>query len=366
VSKGSATGGESQPGTGSSAAAAQDPRKHHFVPQWYLRQFGSKRQIGTFDKATGRYGTPRPKDIAYVEGLYDLDNPILARAAVERLLSNIESCAASAFRLLASQGVAALSDEQREDVAAFVAAQQLRVPSHGDALRRFVSTTLDRIRAELTDDEIRELADGESLTREQIDLIRRPRRGGEPTGVVGGGVVIALRQHTAELLEDFRWSVLEFDRPEIITCDTPVKAMTERDRLGRVSIFADVPIDPSHVVVFQSGGGGRATAARGGVDGWFRHPDGTPSLKCFQNLNFMKAQRYVFGNVTNPIWSALGVSNGPSMPPGAGGRRMPEDAAQEDCRSVSRMPHTRTAQRPVEDPVEAQPTRSHSDGASGL
>ncbi len=111
-------------------------------------KFGSKRQIGVFDKATGQYGTARPKDIAYVEGLYDLDHPILARTAVERLLSNIESCAAPAFRLLANRGVDALSDEQREDVAAFVAAQQLRVPSHGDALRRFVSSTLDRVRAD--------------------------------------------------------------------------------------------------------------------------------------------------------------------------------------------------------------------------
>jgi hypothetical protein len=68
-----------------------------------------------FDKATGRYRALRPKDIAYVEGLYDLDHPILARTAVERLLSNIESCAAPAFRLLASQGVEALSDEQREE-----------------------------------------------------------------------------------------------------------------------------------------------------------------------------------------------------------------------------------------------------------
>lgn len=285
----------------------QVPRKHHFVPQWYLRQFGSKRQIGVFDKTTGRYGTARPKDIAFVEGLYDLDHPILGRTAVEQLLSNIESCAAPAFRLLASRGVDALSDEQREDVAAFVAAQQLRVPSHGDVLRRFVSSTLDRVRAELTDEEVQELADDVSLNGEQMDLIRGPRLSdNEPSGVVGGGVVLALRQHSAELINDFRWTVLEFDRPEMITCDTPVKAMTERDRLGRVSVFADVPVDRSHVLVLQSGSGGTTTAGLpGGVDGWFRHADGTPSLECFQNLNLMKAQRQIFGHVTNPLWRAL-------------------------------------------------------------
>ena len=304
MSTGRAAGSEHE--ERSQGPALQEPRKHHFVPQWYLRQFGSKRQIAVFDKTTGQYATSRPKNIAYVEGLYDLDHPILARTAVERLLSNIESRAAPAFRLLARQGVDALNDEQREDVAAFVAAQQLRVPSHGDALRRFVSSTLDRVRAELTDEEVYELAGDVTLTREQIDLIRGPRLGGsEPRGLVGGGVVIALRQHTAELLDDFTWTVLEFDRPELITSDTPVKAMTERDRLGRVSVFAEVPVDGSHVLVLQSGSGGTTTASRGGLDGWFRHADGTPSLECFQNLNFLKAQRYVFGSVTNPIWSVL-------------------------------------------------------------
>lgn len=298
--------GRAEHGERAQGPAHQEPRKHHFVPQWYLRRLGSKREIGVFDKTTGQYATSRPKNIAYVEGLYDLEHPVLARTAVERLLSNIENYAAPAFRLLASHGLGALSDQQREDVAAFVAAQQLRVPSHSDALRRFVSSTLDRIRAEFTDEEVQELAGEVTLTREQIDLIRGPRLGSsEPSGVVGGGIAIALRQHTAELLNEFRWTLLEFDRPELITSDTPVKALTERDRLGRVSVFADVSVDSSHVLILQSGSGGTTTASRGGVDGWFRHADGTPSLKCFQNLNLLKAQRYVFGSVTNPIWGVL-------------------------------------------------------------
>lgn len=92
----------SQPEERPQGAVIHEPRKHHFVPQWYLRQFGSKRQIGVFDKTRGQYATPRPKDIAYIEGLYDLDHPIFARTAVERLLSNIENCAAPAFHFLAS------------------------------------------------------------------------------------------------------------------------------------------------------------------------------------------------------------------------------------------------------------------------
>jgi hypothetical protein len=153
----------SQPGERSRTPVSQEPRKHDFVPQWYLRQFGSKRQIGVFDKTTGQFATARPQHVAYIEGLYDLDHPILAQAGIEQLLSNTESCAAPAFRLLASHGVDALSGDQREDVAAFVAAQQLRVPSHGGALRRFVSSTLDRVRAELTDAKTRRCVAGATL-----------------------------------------------------------------------------------------------------------------------------------------------------------------------------------------------------------
>lgn len=56
------------------------------------------------------------------------------------------------------------------------------------------------------------------------------------------------------------------------------------------SVFVDVPLDPAHVLVLQTGDGGDVTADLGGADAWFRDAAGEPSLKCFQNLNFMKAE----------------------------------------------------------------------------
>jgi hypothetical protein len=285
----------------------QEPRKHHYVPQWYLRQFGTKREIAVYDKRAGTLSVMRPKDAAFEVGFYDLDHPQLPRWAFEKVLSNVENHAAPAVRKAISSGLHALTDEEREDIAAFVATQQLRVPSHRSAVAKSLSTTLDRIRARLTDDEIRQIT-GQDLTLKEMELIRGPSlSSAEPVGVMPYGVSVALSRFMEELLGDYRWSVLTVQPGELITSDTPVKPMTERSADGTPSVFADVPLDPAHVLVLQTGDGGDVTAALGGADAWFRDATWEPSLKCFQNLNFMKAERWVFGHPDNSIWSELGV-----------------------------------------------------------
>lgn len=286
----------------------QEFRKHHYVPQWYLRQFGTKREIAVYDKRAGTLSVVRPKDAAFEIGLYDLDHPQLPRWAFEKVLSNVENHAAPAVRKAIRSGLDALTHEEREDIAAFVATQQLRVPSHRTAVARNLSTTLDRVRSRLTDEEIRQVA-GRDLTPEAVELIRGPSlSSAEPPGVMPYGVSVALTQFVDELISDYRWSLLTFKLAELITSDTPVKAMTERSADGTSSVFADVPLDPAHALVLQTGEGGDATAALGGPDAWFRDASGEPSLKCFQNLNFMKAERWVFGHPGNPIWQNLGVA----------------------------------------------------------
>lgn len=81
--------------------------------------------------------------------------------------------------------------------------------------------------------------------------------------------------------------------------------MTDRSADGSPSVFADVPLDPAHVLVLQTGGGGAVTTNLGGPDGWVRDADGEPVLEVFQNLNFMKADPWVFGHPGNPIWQEL-------------------------------------------------------------
>lgn len=285
----------------------QEPRKHHYVPQWYLRQFGTKREIAVYDKRNGAFSVVRPKDVAFEVGLYDLDHPSLPRWAFEKVLSNVENHAAPVVRKAITSGLDALTDEEREDIAAFVATQQLRVPSHRLLIAKNLSATLDRIRSQLPDEEIRRVA-GRELTAAEVELIRGPSLGSaEPPGVMPYGVSVALSQLVDELLGNYRWSLFSFTPGQLITSDTPVKLMTERSADGTPSVFADVPLDPTHVLVLQTGEGGDVTANLGGPDAWFCDALGKPSLKTFQNLNFMKADRWVFGHPENPIWRDLGA-----------------------------------------------------------
>lgn len=285
--------------------ADQEPRKHHYVPQWYLRQFGTKRAIAAYDKQTAALSIVNPKDAAFEIGLYDLDHPELPRWAYEKVLSNVENHAAPAVRKTIQHGLENLTRDEREAIVAFIATQQLRVPSHRESVARHLSERLARVRAQLSDDDIRQVAKGD-LTAREIDLIRGPSlSSAEPPGVMAYGISIALNQFTAELLTDYRWSLLRVHLGELITSDTPVKAMTERSEDGTISVFADVPLDPAHVLILQAGDGGAVTAERGGADAWFREHDGSPSLRAFQNLNFMKADRWVFGHPENPIWKQL-------------------------------------------------------------
>lgn len=280
-------------------------RKHHYVPQWYLRQFGTKNEIASYDKQTGAFSIVHPKDAVYEVGLYDLDHPELPPWAFEKVLSNVENHGAMAVRKAISSGLNSLTNDEREDVAAFVATQYLRVPRHRPAVATNLSATLDRVRSALTVEHIREIA-GRDLTSEEVELIRGPSLSeAEPPGVMPYGISLALSRFVGELLTDYRWSLIAVTPAELITSDTPVKPMTDQSSDGTKSVFADVPLDQGHVLILQTGKGGQGTERLGGPEGWFLDSDEQPSLRTFQNLNFMKGDRWVFGHADNPIWRQL-------------------------------------------------------------
>ncbi|MCA1840221.1 MAG: DUF4238 domain-containing protein, partial [Actinobacteria bacterium] len=174
----------------------------------YLRQFGTKRRIAAYEKRTGSFSIVDPKDAAFEIGLYDLDHPDLPRSTIEKVLSNVENDAAPAVRKAIELSLGSLTQDEREAIAAFVATQQLRVPSHRAGVAEHLSALLARVRAQLSDEEIRQFT-GSDLTSREIELIKGPSLDtAEPPGVMPYGISIALNQFTAELLTDYRWSLL--------------------------------------------------------------------------------------------------------------------------------------------------------------
>ena len=58
---------------------SQEPRRHHYVPQWYLRRFASDGKVAVFDLQAGRLRLQSPRSVALVDGLYDIDHAELPR-----------------------------------------------------------------------------------------------------------------------------------------------------------------------------------------------------------------------------------------------------------------------------------------------
>ncbi len=279
-----------------------DGKKHHFVPQWYLRQFGTRTTIGVFDKQTREFAVRHPRNVAFIEGLYDIDHPGLERASIEDLLAEVESRAATAIRRLAASGLESMTGRDRTLIADYVAAQHLRVPAHRTALARAVHRRLDRERARLTDDEISELA-GQPLTPAQRDLIRGPQMSPKVVdGVVGGGLMIHLAEHSYDLRSSrWTWSLERVDEPILVTSDVPVSVVSP-DLATRNTGYADLPLDPSTVLVFRCG---ETALEAGSSRDFYLNRNGQASAKHFQRLMLIRSDRWIFGHPDNPLWAAL-------------------------------------------------------------
>ena len=119
------------------------PRRHHYVPQSYLRRFSRGSKIAVYDKPTGRIFRCNMSNVAVQQGFYHLpdrpvpdpSNPGLALRvdpqAVERLLSDYETAHSTAISRLLSDveraGVGgAFSPDHRGAVSPFVVLQLVR------------------------------------------------------------------------------------------------------------------------------------------------------------------------------------------------------------------------------------------------
>lgn len=118
------------------------PRKHHFVPQFYLAGFtpsGSKDdKLFVLDKTTGRQWRSCPGDAGCQKDFYlievdDEGGPV----AIEKLLSLAEASGAEAIRFIIDNETVPEGDLSRK-LAEFLAIMTIRVPGILDKINEFV------------------------------------------------------------------------------------------------------------------------------------------------------------------------------------------------------------------------------------
>ncbi len=270
---------------------SQEPRRHHYVPQWYLRRFASDGKVAVFDLQAGRLRLQSPRSVAFVDGLYDIDHAELPRRTTERLLSNIENLAARALRQAVTDGLVSLTDNQHEDLAMFLATQFIRVPGNRAHVEHVLRRDLDAIRAAMSDADLQEAA-GHPLTGEELRLVRQPY----PmelnlAGLTGGAVIIYGRALTEHLLADFDWFIHRLATAELVTSDRPVAPLSVTS--GQIAdVGAVITLDREHVLILRPKG-----QAPVHIDG-----DSTSAL---QLIAIEAADRYLVGDPRNPLWENL-------------------------------------------------------------
>jgi hypothetical protein len=115
----------------------QQPRKHHYVPKFYLQGFSDTGKLQVFDRYHRRYQSKSPGGVAFERDYYTIDT--LAEqdtAIIEEGYGKVETAAAPLISRL--QQPCTLNAVERENLALFVAMQQARVP---DTEKRIIEGT---------------------------------------------------------------------------------------------------------------------------------------------------------------------------------------------------------------------------------
>lgn len=204
-------------------------KRHHTVPQFYLRHFADQEQITTVRLPGELRFTQSVRRAASQTNFYAVDGHEDGPDAFEKVLSAIEGQASNVFASILS-GAWPLPSELRMTLAGFIALQAVRGPDQ----RR----NMEHVAAQVARLEIgyggREgvkgwvkRARGVSITDEQADVVwsQATQPDGPPIRMAPIAHIQQMVKTADELLPYIAgrpWSLVRFDKRSLITCDTPV------------------------------------------------------------------------------------------------------------------------------------------------
>jgi len=203
-------------------------KRHHTVPQFYLRGFAEKDRIATVRLPGDQRFTQSVSDASVAKNFYAVEGHEDGDDVIEKALSEVEGITAAVFKAIAG-GTWPLSLNDRMSLGYFVALQVTRVP----AQRR----TMDHIARQML--RLQVGVGGKSGLRQQLE-----RQGGKVTDELvetlweqatrpeGPPIQLPKAEHIKQMLELAEellkyivgrpWSLVRFDRRSLITSDAPV------------------------------------------------------------------------------------------------------------------------------------------------
>lgn len=122
-----------------------EPKRHHYVPQFYQQGFADEEnRLWVYDRRARRYFQAHPNTVCCERELYTVDPEGTRNRQIESvLLSKIDGLGAAAIRLAEERGQ--LDDPWKEYLSIFMAQQVTRTPVFREVVSRNVQAVGERI-----------------------------------------------------------------------------------------------------------------------------------------------------------------------------------------------------------------------------
>lgn len=214
------------------------PKKHHYVPEFYLKGFCCDGKLWVHDRERGTYERLRPETSGIEKNFYAFTGEDGRRdTSAERELSRVENAAAPVIKKLeAGQWI---TFEEKCDLALFVALMKYRVPDferehaewHDTVLKVVHKEMFPSVEAVKTEIARRGQEPDDEFARRIFEMIRD-----ETYDVVTNkpyyiAQMLDLGLSAAEQLANMRWLIVRApERAAFVTSDDPFLLVPPRDR----------------------------------------------------------------------------------------------------------------------------------------
>lgn len=275
------------------------PKRQHFLPRFYLDGFTRDGVLAVFDRDQNEVRIQKPESTGVIGHFYTVeDDQGRKRFELEQALSEIESKAAPIIKKLAAQE--GISDDERSEMAMFVALGMCRTPDlvdsikqmNGDMIRRMTKimfSDVNRVKSMLRDKPDSQISE-ETLEADAKAMVEFAASDAYKVETHHGwalGMSMTMFSSIAPILAGRDWLVVhrDCDKRSFVTSDAPLvltTVMPRKDNFGGIG-FANAdalslfPLTQSCALLIF------------GNDGGFAHK--TVSQENVKQINLMVADR---------------------------------------------------------------------------
>lgn len=233
-----------------SVKSGHPARRHHTLPQFYLRGFSDDDKVATIRLPGESRFIQSVRKASSVIDFYTIPGHADGDDAVEKSLAHLERAAARVFMRI-DRGTWPLGADDRETLALFIAVQATRVPSQRETLNHMAAQMMrlqvgaggkQGLRRRL------ESTGGGEMSQDDLDTMWEliTRRDGPPIELAVQAFVGQMFSTALEILKYLAgrpWALVEFDRRSLITSDVPVGLIPGADAdpwqgIGYMTAFA--------------------------------------------------------------------------------------------------------------------------------